>query len=381
MFGRDARWIRSRRAQQIVVATAAATVVVLFALGEAGRADAIERIVATAVLAAAIAAAPWRPLAALAVTVAVPLTQVIGLLPRPDDHFMTPLWFGAIVVGIAATRPGQVRKTALISAAGAATLLSFAAAFGGALRFEWITLPPPLVGTPSFMNIGQQTSLHFAVFAAAFAVGFSIERARANRAAQAQLAGTAAELRDEQRRADDLAERDAIAQDLHDVLAHSLTVIVAQGSGALAAGNDAERKALQTMTDVARDALGDLRGLIERVEGNERTIRNPGLGDLPALADARRTRIDGRSATTEPRARTRAVSDRTGVRDERAEARRPGIVASVGARLARRSTLVRQPCGRRRPDCWIDQRWSRHGDPQHADASPTRGWMVERWAR
>lgn len=80
-------------------------------------------------------------------------------------------------------------------------------------------------------------------------------------------------------------DRRAIAGDVHDVLAHSLTVIVAQGQGALVVDGAAREQAVRNMVEVARSSLLDVRALIERLDGEDSDRPSPGLEDLPPLVE------------------------------------------------------------------------------------------------
>jgi signal transduction histidine kinase len=89
------------------------------------------------------------------------------------------------------------------------------------------------------------------------------------------------------------AERVRIARELHDVVAHSMSIVAMHaGAGRLAVGTDpqAERAALQVIEDTTRGALGEMRRLVTvlREEGQARPQLGPvhGLGDLPELTAA-----------------------------------------------------------------------------------------------
>ncbi len=83
-------------------------------------------------------------------------------------------------------------------------------------------------------------------------------------------------------------ERRRIARDLHDVIAHSLTVIVAQADGGRYAARtdpDAAQRSLETVAATARVALADLRAALGalRAPGHADTAPLPGADDVPAL--------------------------------------------------------------------------------------------------
>ncbi|QAY58646.1 sensor histidine kinase [Microbacterium protaetiae] len=116
--------------------------------------------------------------------------------------------------------------------------------------------------------------------------------------ASAQWRGrvTAAERR--QREAARLAvaeERVRIARDLHDVVAHSLSVIAVQSDAAEAALEIAPERALtpvRAIRTTAREALTDIRGMLDvlRTDDDELPgVESPGVSAITGLADAARS--------------------------------------------------------------------------------------------
>ena len=107
------------------------------------------------------------------------------------------------------------------------------------------------------------------------------------RTRQAQVAALRHE-RDQQAAVGAALERARIARELHDVIAHSLSVIVVQADGA--AAGSAERPAdavaaLRTIGDTGRDALGQMRRLLGvlREESGGATAPQPGAAQLEPL--------------------------------------------------------------------------------------------------
>ncbi len=105
------------------------------------------------------------------------------------------------------------------------------------------------------------------------------ERARELEAARHELARHAV-----------AAERLRIARELHDVVAHSMSVIAMHaGAARLAVGTDpaSERAALDVIESSSREALGEMRRLVTvlRDENADAAARSPvpGLADLPTL--------------------------------------------------------------------------------------------------
>jgi len=83
-------------------------------------------------------------------------------------------------------------------------------------------------------------------------------------------------------------ERNRIARDMHDVVAHSLAVVIAQADGArYARASDpaAVDTALTTIAATAREALGDVRVLLSQLRHSEGESPQPALDDLDRLVE------------------------------------------------------------------------------------------------
>jgi signal transduction histidine kinase len=83
-------------------------------------------------------------------------------------------------------------------------------------------------------------------------------------------------------------ERTRIARDMHDVVAHSLAVVIAQADGARyarATDPDAVDQALTTIATTAREALGDVRLLLGELRHAETEGPQPSLADLDRLVE------------------------------------------------------------------------------------------------
>ncbi|AFH90162.2 histidine kinase [Corynebacterium pseudotuberculosis 31] len=95
-----------------------------------------------------------------------------------------------------------------------------------------------------------------------------------------------------------LAERNRIAREMHDIVAHSLTVVIAQADGGRYAGKKDPMiaiEALETISSVGRDALSQMRGLLTVLreatgEKDEREINaTPGFAEIGRLIDEARS--------------------------------------------------------------------------------------------
>jgi signal transduction histidine kinase len=113
------------------------------------------------------------------------------------------------------------------------------------------------------------------------AAGLLVER---HRVLNARLAGTAARLHDEQlARAEQakVLERNRVARELHDVVAHSVSVMVIQaGAARLLAPGDVSgaRDALALVVSSGREALGDLRRVMGVLRRDDQPAGSPRPG-------------------------------------------------------------------------------------------------------
>ncbi len=147
-------------------------------------------------------------------------------------------------------------------------------------------------------NGWNTVSVYGLALAAAWSTGYG---ARNRRAYLGQLHQRAQDLereRDQRAALAVAAERARISREIHDVVAHGLSVIVIQAQGAAAALDDdpAEtRAALEAVVTIGRDSLADMRRVLAATSGpGERAAMGedgddwrppPGLVRLPALLD------------------------------------------------------------------------------------------------
>jgi signal transduction histidine kinase len=121
--------------------------------------------------------------------------------------------------------------------------------------------------------------------------------ARERAAAQASLHAAEVDLILEQ-------ERSRISRDLHDVLAHSLAVIVAQADGSRYVSQDLPapvRAALENVADSARKALVDTQKVIDGGKHESLAGPQPGLDDIGALVKEMAGQLDiSRTASGRP---------------------------------------------------------------------------------
>lgn len=127
------------------------------------------------------------------------------------------------------------------------------------------------------------------VLVAAWAIGWSVQ---SRRAYLDELRARARDLereRDQQGALSAAAERTRITRELHDVVAHGLSVIVMQAQGGLAAFEkqpQATLSALNTIVETGRASLADMRQVLAAVgpvDGSRHPV--PGLAQLPKLVE------------------------------------------------------------------------------------------------
>jgi signal transduction histidine kinase len=263
-----------------------------------------------------ITASQWEAIdVVVAVLLAAITVPVLASFGHDVSHHL-PLWAEELL-GLAATLPLAVRRrwplavlavvTAAFTVAGA-----FAVSFGPG---PGIALAVYIVATHydrrrSLMALAATEAALLAalvVALVAFAKGDTVspvvaaaawfvgDAVRARRAYDAGLAEQAAQRQweeVEQARQSAIEERVRIARELHDVVAHSLSVIAIQagvGRHVLDTQPEEARQALAAVETTSRDALAELRrvvGLLRQADRLSPALSPaPGLGDLPQLVD------------------------------------------------------------------------------------------------
>jgi signal transduction histidine kinase len=156
----------------------------------------------------------------------------------------------------------------------------------GALTIAGALILLGIVGTPDFN--GADYIMNIAVFTAAFFFGSTVRNRRLYMESLEERAKALERERDEEAKRAVADERLRIAQELHDVVAHSMGVIAVQaGVGAHVCDQDPSeaKKALENIANVSRSTLTEIRrmlGVLREDDGAEYTPA-PGLGDLERL--------------------------------------------------------------------------------------------------
>ncbi|MCY1139859.1 histidine kinase [Actinoplanes sp. Pm04-4] len=172
----------------------------------------------------------------------------------------------------------------------------------GLRRRPWVTaglvaLHAVLVSSIYFLALGSTrlfyetvtflVLLHVSLVAIAMLIR-SHRQLVASWAERARQAEEGQRLRIEQAR---LAERERLAREMHDVLAHRLSLLAVH-AGALEVRREAsgdEQRAAGLIRETAHDALEDLRSVIHMLRAPAEDRPQPTLGDVPALVEQSRS--------------------------------------------------------------------------------------------
>jgi signal transduction histidine kinase len=193
-----------------------------------------------------------------------------------------------------------VRWAGLASAIGggviAATYMSF---FYFATGVDFTRLAD-LSGAVLSSLIGSVAAIF--VFTLAWTIGLLVRTSQAAKAEGVRRLQAQQEQRLAQQSVVVEQERNRIARDMHDVVAHSLAVVIAQADGARYAQKDnpdAMDATLATIAETARGALGDVRLLLAELRHRQGEGPQPLLTDLDALFEQMRgAGLDLRIVTT-----------------------------------------------------------------------------------
>ncbi|WP_134741049.1 sensor histidine kinase [Nocardioides sp. 503] len=156
--------------------------------------------------------------------------------------------------------------------------------------FDWLGgMDAPL----STASVGTYTVFLTAIVATAWALGTLGRVRRAYVDGLVERGERIAREADQRAELAASAERARIAREMHDVVAHGLSVIVVQADGAryaAAADPEVATATLETIAATGRESLTEMRRLLGLLRAGEETgwRPQPGLADLPALVDGAR---------------------------------------------------------------------------------------------
>jgi signal transduction histidine kinase len=241
---------------------------VLLPYGSYGPAEATALVVGT-LLVVPLAWRRRRPVRAAAVVIAAGLLELVVV----DDFLAANVAALVMVHALAAYAPRWAGRAGLaVGLVGAAL---------AALRYFSLGASDALI--PSAGSIGVAV-------VAAWALG-DLRRARLRRLVDLDERARLLELeRAQEMRLAATAERARIAREMHDVVAHSLSVVIAQADGGRYAGRtdpEAATTALEAIAATGRQALSDMRGLLGvlREDGREEYAPQPDVAAVAALVE------------------------------------------------------------------------------------------------
>lgn len=211
----------------------------------------------------------WRRRAPIAVFLAVAAVAFAQWLA--DLQLLADIALLGALYTVAALRPQR-------AAIGAAFVLE-----GGAVLAA--------VRWPQNASVPATVALLSGLVVAALVSGLYVRERRAHVESLVERAARLEAERDRQALLAAAAERARISREMHDVMAHSLAVVISLANGATAKlGRDPRqsRAALESICELARQALADTRRLLSVLrteEGDAGCAPQPGIGQIAGLVD------------------------------------------------------------------------------------------------
>lgn len=157
-----------------------------------------------------------------------------------------------------------------------------------------LTLAVLLTASPDLPAGAVSNSIVFASVSAGAVTAATLSRLWIRNAGRLKVAERTSAMQD--RRSKELAERNRIARELHDVVAHSMSVISVQAATVQYRNpgiDDASQREFNEIAGSSRQALTEMRMLLSilRNEDDPPTVPSPDLHDIDALVEA--TRVSG----------------------------------------------------------------------------------------
>ncbi|MFI9564470.1 histidine kinase [Streptomyces rishiriensis] len=244
------------------------------------------------------------PLVALAVT----LATVAPVLPSPGHWWMAPLALSAsapvlwrrrapvpitLVVGAATTALVLWQKPLLLPWGPLVGVYSVAALSRPLVRL--VSLPITVAAVYVSLALPRENADVYPLMGTAFFAAFALGTAEQARRSQAAEHAERARRLEQERTAAVLRERARIARDMHDVVTHSVGLMVVQaeagpfarrGESDATDGRDAQTEAFDRIADTGRAALTHLRALLGVLREMPAGAPQPGLATIKDLVRA-----------------------------------------------------------------------------------------------
>lgn len=233
-----------------------------------------------ALLVALLTLRRWAPVPMLGGALVLSAVHVLVL-----GQYMEATWFAVLVLLATVGRFAEQRlewwasggiifvASILVSVAFVRLLLGLDPAIGGSFQLGQALMVALFTFIPSLL-----------LFVGAVLAGVVLRLiVRANLEARERQRAEAVSLAEMQLRAAE-EERTAIARDMHDIVAHSLAVVVAQANGARYTQEIAKKdESLATIAATAKSALVDVRGLLHQLRHSQAAQASTGIDDIPGL--------------------------------------------------------------------------------------------------
>ena len=148
-----------------------------------------------------------------------------------------------------------------------------------------------LVATTANFQKSEELFFETFLWSSAWLLGWTIRRGERRARDLGMRAERLEREREQQARAAVIDERARIARELHDVVAHGVSVMVVQAGAArslLPQEDDATRAQLQSIEGIGRQALTEMRHMLEMLRDDDEIALEPlpGIGQLDALVAA-----------------------------------------------------------------------------------------------
>ncbi|GHJ34689.1 sensor histidine kinase [Streptomyces sp. TS71-3] len=244
--------------------------------------------------------AAHKPFAAV-FPIAVAMSVVIALRRRLPEHMLLLAAVGGLaqVAFDVAVMPGDFAMLVIIYtvAADGAGWASRFALIGGLCAAPLSQLVWPATNSAGILGQVLVTVFQAVPFALAWVLGDSVRTRRAYFAHLEERAARLEREREAQAKVAVAAERARIARELHDVVAHNVSVMVVQADGAayvMDSAPDQAKRALETISGTGRQALAEMRRLLGVLrtgepEDSEDYVPQPDVGQLDELIEQVRT--------------------------------------------------------------------------------------------
>jgi len=280
-----------RPLRHLIAPLAAVVFVTLWAVAEAGRTHDALHVITLALFGVAIGISRVLPRTALIVVTSILLLQVFGVLPHPESTNW-PVYFAVGIVAFVVALEGgaRARRVALLLAVPVAITIAYLMAVPTATHpYGWASWTGGGYSSrPNVMAFVTIASVAAGLYVGAWALGFALRVNVLEAHARALLQKTSAKLDVAEVELVVTRERDHMAREVHDVLAHSLAVVLAQADGARFLSQTKPERAdaaFRAIADAARAALIDVRTLVEGMREDQGEQPQPGISDIgPLLA-------------------------------------------------------------------------------------------------